>query len=127
MGFHKFIRATLAGDEISIYGDGAQTRDFTFISDIVAANVAALHAPDTALGRTFNIGGGDNVPLIDTIRLIGRAAGVEPRIRFIEKQKGDVRHTHADISRAASALGYKPEVKLEQGLEREIEWIKSIL
>lgn len=127
MGFHKFIKAMLAGDEITIYGDGAQTRDFTFISDIVAANAAALHAPDAALGRTFNIGGGANVPLIDTIRLIGRVAGIEPRLQFIENQKGDVRHTHADISQAAQALGYNPEVKLDQGLEREIEWIKSIV
>lgn len=127
MGFHKFIRAVLSEDEISVYGDGAQTRDFTFISDIVEANVSALHAPDAALGRAFNIGGGSNIPLIDAIRLIGRIAGVEPRIQFIENQKGDVRHTHADISQAAQALGYKPSVNLEQGLEKEIEWIKSIM
>ena len=127
MGFHKFIRAMLNGDEITVYGDGKQTRDFTFISDITAANAGALTAPDSALGGAYNIGGGGNVTLNDVFDMLEHAVGEPPKLKYIEKQKGDVLHTYADISRARDALGFDPKFSLEQGLALEVEWMKELL
>jgi UDP-glucose 4-epimerase len=127
MGFHKFIRAMLTGQEITVYGDGTQTRDFTYISDIVNANAAALECGDQALGKAINIGGGNNEPLHKVFEMLAEITGVEPRLTYIEKQKGDVLHTYADITLARSLLGFAPEVPLRDGLEREADWLRAIL
>lgn len=125
MGFNKFIRALLSGDEIVIYGDGEQTRDFTFVSDAVAANLACVDAPDVA-GEVFNIGGGSRVSVNHVLDVLGRVSGVVPRVRYIEDQKGDVRHTYADTTRARAALGFRPSVNTEDGLRAEYEWLKHV-
>ena len=125
MGFHKFIRAMLSDQELVIYGNGEQTRDFTFIADAVAANVAALEAPDTVAGLVCNIGGGDNVTLNQALEMLESITGKKAVRRFIEKQKGDVVHTFADISRAREALNFEPKVKLEQGLAEQVAWMEK--
>lgn len=127
MGFHKFIRAILTEQEITVYGDGKQTRDFTYISDIVKANAAALECGDDALGKAFNIGGGNNEPLYKVFEMLAEITGIEPRLTYIEKQKGDVLHTYADITLARKLLGFAPEVPLRHGLEREVDWLRSIM
>jgi UDP-glucose 4-epimerase len=127
MGFHKFIRAILTGQEITVYGDGEQTRDFTFISDIVRANFAALTCGDDALGKAYNIGGGNNEVLKRVFEMLGEITGIEPKLKYIEKQKGDVLHTYADVTLARNYLGFESEVSLRTGLEREVEWLRTIL
>ncbi len=122
MAFHKFIRAILDGRQIVVYGDGRQTRDFTYVGDIVDATVKA--AESDAVG-VFNIGGGSRIELIEAIREIERIIGQEAKIKFEERKKGDVRDTYADISKARKILGYKPKVSLKEGLKKEVEWIEE--
>lgn len=123
MAFHRFIKAVLTGDRIRLFGDGAQSRDFTYVDDIVAANVAA--ASGDVAGQVFNVGGGSRTTVNDVITAIGEIVGREPVVENLEVQKGDVRHTAADTSRARAALGYAPRVPLRTGLEREVAWVRD--
>src|SRR4051812_29266132 len=125
MGFHKFLRATILGQPITVFGDGDQTRDFTFVSDAVSANVAA--ATRGIPGRVYNIGGGSRVSVNEVLAMIARVAGRKPQITVDPVQKGDMRHTYADTSRARADLGYVPTVGLEQGLAAEHQWLTGIL
>jgi nucleoside-diphosphate-sugar epimerase len=125
MGFHKFLRATILGEPITVFGDGDQTRDFTFVSDAVAANVAA--AKQGVPGRVYNIGGGSRVSVNEVLEMIGRVAGRKPLVHVDPVQKGDMRHTYADTSLARADLGYQPTVGLEEGLAAEYRWLTGIL
>ncbi len=125
MGFHKFLRATILGEPIGVYGDGDQTRDFTFISDAVNANVLA--AARGVPGRVYNIGGGSRVSVNDVLTMIERIAGRRPIVTVDPVQKGDMRHTYADTSLAHADLGYAPTVGLEEGLAAEHQWLTGIL
>ena len=125
MGFHKFLRATLLDQPITIYGDGEQTRDFTFVHDAVAANVAA--AARGIPGRVYNIGGGSRVSINEVLDMIARVSGRRPNITVDPAQKGDMRHTYADTSRARADLGFVPRVGLEEGLAAEHAWLAEIL
>jgi nucleoside-diphosphate-sugar epimerase len=121
MAFHRFIRAILAGRGIIVYGDGEQTRDFTYVSDIVEAN---LLAKNTGLaGQVFNIGGGSRITINQAIQLLESTTGKRALVRCEDKQKGDARHTFADISKAKQMLHYAPVVGIEEGLRREVEWL----
>ncbi|MEK0178110.1 NAD-dependent epimerase/dehydratase family protein [Microcoleus anatoxicus] len=125
MAFHKFFKSILLDQPISIFGDGLQTRDFTFISDCVAANLAAAEVAEAA-GEVFNIGGGSRVVLKEVIDTIEQIVDRPIRIDFTETARGDARHTSADVSKAKKILGYQPQVSLEAGLRREWEWIQSL-
>jgi len=125
MAFHKFLRATIKDEPITVYGDGDQTRDFTFISDAVNANVLA--ATRGVPGRVYNIGGGSRVSVNEVLDMIERIAGRRPRVAVDPAQKGDMRHTYADTSRAHAELGYAPTVELEAGLAAEYQWLTGIL
>ncbi|MEK0190635.1 MAG: NAD-dependent epimerase/dehydratase family protein [Oscillatoriales cyanobacterium] len=125
MAFHKFFKSILFNQPISIFGDGLQTRDFTFISDCVAANLAAAEVAEAA-GEVFNIGGGSRVVLKEVIDTIEQIVDRPIRIDFTETARGDARHTSADVSKAKKILGYQPQVSLEAGLRREWEWIQSL-
>jgi len=122
MGFHRFIRAQLAGEEISIYGDGEQTRDFTYVDDIVDGLVASAQAP---AGLVMNLGGGSRVSLNDALRTLERATGMPVKRKIQEQEAGDVRHTWADVSHAHEILGFAPKMTLEAGLRREFEWLRA--
>jgi nucleoside-diphosphate-sugar epimerase len=124
MAFHKFFRAALAGEPIAIYGDGRQTRDFTFISDAVAANLAAAQAPE-AVGQAINVGGGSRVALTEVLDAIERTVGRSLQRRYAERAMGDARHTGADVSRAHRVLGYRPQVPLESGLQQQWAWMQA--
>jgi UDP-glucose 4-epimerase len=117
------MKAILEGKTITVYGDGKQTRDFTCVSDIVSANMLAMNAP---AGMVFNVGGGSRIGLIRVIDMIGSLMKVKPKIDFQSSQKGDVKDTSADLTRAKEKLGYVPKVSLEQGLLQEIEYIKQL-
>ena len=125
MGFHKFLRAALLDQPITVYGDGEQTRDFTFVHDAVAANIAA--ATRGVPGRVYNVGGGSRVSINHVLDMIGRVSGRQPRITVDPAQKGDMRHTYADTSLARAELGFVPKVGLEEGLAAEHAWLAEIL
>jgi UDP-glucose 4-epimerase len=125
MAFHRFIKAMLKGKEIIVYGDGKQTRDFTYIDDAVEANLLAMRSE--AIGEVFNIDGGSRITINEAIRLLEGIMGKRARVRYVERQKGDVRHTAADITKAKKMLGYEPKVRIEEGLRREVEWLSRPL
>src|SRR5262245_47687028 len=121
MGFQRFLTAVRDGKPISVYGDGEQTRDFTFGSDIVTANVAA--AERGRPGSVYNIGGGSRVTLNHVLELIGKVTGKKVAIQREPDQKGDMRHTYADTSAARRDLGFSPQVNLEHGLDQQYRWL----
>ena len=121
MAFHKFIKAILNGEEIVVYGDGNQSRDFTFVDDVVEANILAMDAD--AVGEVFNIGGGSRVTVNQTIEMLKKTIGNSVEVKYIRAQKGDVKHTAADITNAKEVLGYNPKVKLDEGLFQEVNWL----
>ena len=122
MAFHKFIKAMLNDKEIEIYGDGNQTRDFTYIDDIIEGHILALDAPD---GEVFNIGGGKRITVNSVIKILEKILNKKAKVKYIERQKGDVRDTFASITKANEILNYTPKTKFEEGLRKEIEWYKK--
>jgi UDP-glucose 4-epimerase len=125
MAFHKFFKAVLADEAIPVYGDGQQTRDFTFVSDAIAANLAAAIVPE-AVGQIFNIGGGSRVVLAEVLDTMAEIVGKPIKRKHIEKAMGDARHTAADVSKARKILNYQPQVSLRDGLTQEWEWVKTL-
>jgi UDP-glucose 4-epimerase len=121
MGFSRFFSAVMRDEAVPLFGDGRQTRDFTFVADAVAATIAA--ATRGRPGAVYNIGGGSRVELLDVFELIGRVAGRPLRLKRIEAQPGDMRDTYADTARARADLGFAPTVTLEQGLRAQYEWM----
>jgi UDP-glucose 4-epimerase len=125
MGFHKFLRAAIRREPVSLYGDGEQTRDFTFVLDAVGATMAA--ATKGVPGRVYNIGGGSRVSMNQVIEMIGRVSGRQLIVNRDEAQKGDMRHTYADTSLARTDLGFAPRVALDEGLAAEFTWLSGVL
>jgi nucleoside-diphosphate-sugar epimerase len=124
MAFHRICLAALGGDEFTVFGDGRQTRDFTYVADVVAATRAAALA---AVGeqRLFNIGGGTPASLREAIDIISAAAPRPVRVRYEEPERGDVRDTAADTTLARDLLGFAPTVSLADGLAAELEWLAA--
>jgi nucleoside-diphosphate-sugar epimerase len=121
----NFITAALRGRTPTIFGDGEQSRDFTYVDNVVEANVLAMTAPDVA-GRTYNVACGDRITLNDLVAAIGRVLGRSIEARHDLRRRGDVRHSMADISRARKELGYDVLVGFEDGLARTIEYYAAI-
>lgn len=124
MAFHRFLKGVANDEEIRLFGDGEQSRDFTFIDDIVGANIDA-GLSDVA-GEVFNIGGGSRTTMNEAIATMGEICGKSPRVQHLDVQKGDVRHTAADTSHAAKLIGYAPKVSIREGLERELVWLRQV-
>ena len=124
MFFHIFMRALRRGEEVPLYDDGEQTRDFTFCADIVDGVVAAACYPGQ--GEVFNLGGGSEVSLLGATAVAEAIAGCKGRLRRFDRQRGDVRHTRARLDLARERLGYGPKVGLEQGLAEEWKWLREI-
>jgi UDP-glucose 4-epimerase len=123
MAFQRFLTSVRDGKSITVYGDGEQTRDFTFISDIVAANIAA--AAEGRPGSVYNIGGGSRVTLNHVLELIQKVTGKTVAIQREPEQKGDMRHTYADTSAARRDLDFNPRVSLENGLAQQYQWLTT--
>jgi nucleoside-diphosphate-sugar epimerase len=119
MAFHRLIEAALTGQDFFLNGDGTQTRDFTYVADVVAGTILAALRGEP--GGTYNIGGGGNVAMADVLQLVGELAG-EVRVRRRPAQRGDARDTAADIARARRDLGYDPAWELRTGLAEQIAW-----
>jgi nucleoside-diphosphate-sugar epimerase len=122
MAFNKFIRAMLESREIVIFGDGTQTRDFTYVGDIVEALRLAQTAPE---GAVMNLGGGHRVSLADAIATLGEVMEMQPRLVHKAVEAGDVRDTWADVKRARDWMNFQPVTSLREGLTREYEWLCS--
>lgn len=120
MAFNRFIEALLDDGEIEIYGDGEQTRDFTFISDAIDANLAAVKEGKD--GNVYNIGGGERASINRVVDILEEVSNRKVRRKFLDQQAGDVRHTWADISRAAKDFGFSPKVGLMDGIRQQYEW-----
>ena len=124
MAYRIFCERLLAGEGITVYGDGLQTRGNTYVSDCVDATVAAL--TEGAAGRVYNVGGGEQISLIDAVRLLAEALGTEPTIEHRPTRAGDQRHTIADTSRARVELGWQPSVLPRDGLAAEAAWVRGL-
>jgi UDP-glucose 4-epimerase len=121
-----FIDALANGRRPTVYGDGGQSRDFTFIDDAVAANIAAATAPAAACsGKAYNVAGGHRYSLLEMLDRLGEIQGVVPNPEFGDPRPGDVRHSEADINAAAADLGYQPSVAFESGLRQTVDWFKD--
>jgi nucleoside-diphosphate-sugar epimerase len=119
MGYYKFIQAVLDGQPITLTGDGTQVRGNTFISDCVAATVAAVNAVP---GEIFNVGGGEMVNVLDVIRRIEMITGKTAKVQRVSERPGDQIYTAADTSKLMRHTGWKPEVGIDEGLARQIAW-----
>jgi UDP-glucose 4-epimerase len=124
MAFHRFIRAAYEGRPVTLYGDGLQTRDFTYVADIVTALRAA--GDRGRPGAVYNIGGGSRVSINEVLALVGHLTGRQVEVRREAAQKGDMRDTFADTSRARADLGFTPAHSLEAGLEQECRWLAEL-
>ena len=123
MAFHRFLRAAIDGNTIVIYGDGSQTRDFTYVSDAVRATLAAVEKGKT--GKIYNIGGGNRVSLKYALGVIKRVVGEKLKVKWDDFHRGDMRHTYADTTKAKRELHFTPQVDLEAGLKQQYQWMLS--
>lgn len=123
----KFIKQMLAGERPTINGDGKQSRDFTYIENVIEANLKACVAPEEADGEAFNIAYGGREYLIDIYHDLTKALRVEIEPIFGPERPGDIKHSNADISKAKELLGYDPEWSFERGIKEVIEWYKENL
>jgi UDP-glucose 4-epimerase len=122
----KFITIMLRGEQPAIYGDGEQSRDFTYIDNAVEANLLACQAPAAkAAGQVFNVATGRRVSLNETFKLLQGLTSYSGQPKYEAERGGDIKHSLADISKAEAAIGYKPKVDFEEGLRRTVEWYRG--
>jgi len=124
MAFHRFLKAARDGQPITVYGDGTQTRDFTYVDDVVSAVRAA--ALSGRPGCVYNVGGGERVALNEVLRLIESVTGRRLQVQRQEPQMGDMKDTFADTSAASRDLGFRSTVGLAEGLARQWQWIRGL-
>lgn len=122
----KFIMALLRGEPPMIFGDGEQSRDFTYVENVVEANLLAAKAPDVA-GEVLNIACGERISINQLVAILGEIIGTKIKPMYAPPRPGDVRHSLADISKAQRLLGYQVKVDLLEGLRRTVEWYKHVL
>jgi UDP-glucose 4-epimerase len=118
-----FASALLAGDRPQVHGDGLQSRDFTYVSDVVAANLAAASVP-AANGGVYNVAPGEGATLLDLLAILGRLLDVAPDPQFTDPRPGDIHQSCADATAARTELGWAPQVTFEDGLARYVDWLR---
>lgn len=123
----KFLKLLINGETPTINGDGKQSRDFTYIENVIEANLKACLAPSEAAGQAYNIAYGGREYLIDIYNALTKALGVDIKPQFGPDRVGDIKHSNADISKAKELLGYDPDWNFEMGIEAAIEWYKNNL
>jgi UDP-glucose 4-epimerase len=122
----KFITQMLAGEAPTILGDGSQSRDFTYIENVVKANLLACKASaNDVAGEVFNVATGTRIDLNETFRVLKKLTGFSGEVKYGPERSGDVKHSLADLARAEKYLGYKPQVNFEEGLKRTVDWYRS--
>jgi nucleoside-diphosphate-sugar epimerase len=124
MAIHIMFRDAIEKGEITIFGDGSQARDFTYVSDAVKATIQTMDYSGEF--EVFNVASGRKVSLLEVVKSIQNIIGKDLKIKFEEWYRGDVRETFGDISKAMRLLNYKPEISLEEGLNRQFLWHKKI-
>jgi UDP-glucose 4-epimerase len=120
----RFLKALFAGEPPEVYGDGLQTRDFVYVEDIVRANLLAI-ASDSAIGRIFNVAGYGPVTILELLQGLNKIIADSPLPVFGPPRPGDIKHSSADQRKAEEALGYRPNIALEQGLQHTVQWFQS--
>lgn len=127
MAMHKFLRGAILGEPVDVFGNGQQTRDFTYVGDIVTANLRAMMYDGNE--TLFNIGGGSRTSVNAILDLVAKHARLGGRfeVRYRDRERGDVTHTYADTSRARSELGYDPKTPVEEGLDKQAAWMSEVL
>jgi UDP-glucose 4-epimerase len=124
----KFIPMMLRGEAPTLHGDGEQSRDFTYIDNVVNANLLAVNAPaERVAGQVFNVATGTRVTLNETVVILSKLTGYTGPVHHSEARTGDVKHSLADITLARKALGYEPSVPFEEGLRRTVQWYKAAM
>jgi len=121
----KFVTAALKGERPVIFGDGLQSRDFTFIENVLHANFLAANAPESCCGKSYNVACGERITLLDLLKEIENILNVKLNPIFSDPRPGDVKHSLAEISRAKECFGYTPVVNLKEGLKKTIKWYKE--
>ena len=122
----RFITMMLQDETPTIFGDGEQSRDFTYIDNTVEANLLAAKAPAShAAGQVFNVATGARVDLNETFQLLKKIIGFKGDVKYGPDRAGDIKHSLADLSRTEKYLGYKPKVNFEEGLRRTVEWYRG--
>lgn len=124
MAFHRFCRSLLRGEEILVYGDGRQSRDFTFIADAIEANVRAWAS--SAPQGVYNVGGGSQVEVLEAITILEGALGAKAKLRFEPRPPGDPLRTRADATRIREDLGFAPSTPIAEGLAAEAAWAREL-
>jgi UDP-glucuronate 4-epimerase len=127
LAIHSFTRRLHAGEPITMFGDGSEARDYTYIDDIVTGVIAAVDWTATAPPgvEAFNLGGNEAVPLARMIEIIAAALGVTPAVERAPRQPGDVRFTAADLAKSARVLGYRPATSFPEGIRRFVDWFRE--
>lgn len=120
-----FMAAMLKGQPPTIYGDGLQSRDFTYVANVVEGNLLACHAPAEVAGQVINVACGGQITLLHLVEALNRLIGTSLEPVFAAPRPGDIRHSCADIERAGRLLGYEPKVGLDEGLARTLEWFRT--
>lgn len=127
MAYHIFIRALLTGEEITVYGDGEQSRSNTYVADCVEGVALALEQHEASVGQIFNIGGGQVVTVNQVIEMLQELTERQARVRYAEARVGDQRHTAADVNKARRLLGYNPQTPVIDGLRAQLDWQRELL
>jgi nucleoside-diphosphate-sugar epimerase len=125
MGISTFLEAAIDGRPVPLFGDGSQIRDFTFVADVVAANVAAGSA-DVPAGSVLNVAGGGSISVAELLALIGELVGTAVTLDRLPEQPGDVRATGGDIDRARQLLGWQPVTDIRAGVAAQLEWLRNV-
>ena len=120
MAIYNFVKAIFNGERLSVFGDGSQSRDFTYIDDVIEGTLLA--ADSNIVGEVINIGGGSRISINKVLKLIENITKKEAKVRYLERQRGDVRDTWADVSKAEAMLHWRPRVDISNGLKRFVEW-----
>ena len=123
MAFHRFFKAHLGQKSITVFGDGSQTRDFTYVADIVNGILSSAFSQSDSLFTLLNLGSGKRIALSDVIDMIGSITGKPLQVNYMPSEKGDMTDTLADITRARELIGYAPSVELRDGLQEEYSWM----
>jgi nucleoside-diphosphate-sugar epimerase len=121
----KFAQCAIRAEAPTIYGDGGQTRDFTYVANVVSANMLACTAPDSANGEVFNVGCGDRITVNDLWRRISAAAGFNGKANYAPARAGDVRDSLASLDKIRQGIGYKPLIDLDEGLKRTLDFFRG--
>lgn len=123
----KFIKQLLSGETPTINGDGKQSRDFTYVENVIEANLKACKAPHESAGKVYNVAYGGREYLLDIYYGLTEALGIKKEPNFAPDRKGDIKHSNADISKAKDLLGYDPDWSFKRGIDAAIEWYKNNL